>query len=79
MADSHITLMTRGLRSVGNSVEEKTPATGKQEEMVYEATKPENPPLMTVNTHPSLDTELNTGPGIGAIVTAIRKGANERQ
>jgi hypothetical protein len=31
------TLMTRGLRSIGNSVEEKTPATEKQEEVVIEA------------------------------------------
>ena len=37
MADSQITLMTRGLRSIGNSVEEKTPATGKREELMNEA------------------------------------------
>ena len=29
--------MTRGLRSIGNSVEEKTPAIGKQEELMKEA------------------------------------------
>ena len=34
MADSQITLMTWGQRSIGNGVEEKTPATGKQEELV---------------------------------------------
>ena len=37
MADSQITLMTWGLRSIGNSVEEKTPAIGKQEELVRKA------------------------------------------
>jgi hypothetical protein len=37
VADSQGTLMTRGLRSIGNSVEEKTPATEKQEEVVIEA------------------------------------------
>lgn len=37
MADSQIGLMTWGLRSIGNNVEEKTPATGKQEDLVKEA------------------------------------------
>ena len=36
MADSQIRLMTWGLRSIGNSVEEKTPATGKPEDLVNE-------------------------------------------
>lgn len=46
---------------------------------MHTATTPENPPLMTENTHPSRDTELNAHPGIGAFVASIWKGADERQ
>ena len=78
MADSHRVLMTRGLGSAGISVEEKTPTTGKREERC-QAMQTENRPLMTVNTHPRLDADPSARPGIGAFVTSIRKGADERQ
>lgn len=79
MADSQITLMTRGQRSIGNSVEEKTPATGKREVSMNEAMKSENPPLMTDTTHPSFDTEPNASPGTGTFVTPVWKVADERR
>jgi hypothetical protein len=39
---------------------------------VHTATTSENPPLMTENTHPSRDTELNAHPDIG--VSSLRYG-----
>ena len=80
MADPQGTLMTRGLRSIGNSVEEKTPATGKlQRGCGGRSTKSENPSFMVVNTQPSLITIPKASPATGAFVTVVGKVADERR
>jgi len=70
--------MTRGLRSIGNSVEEKTSATGKYGGKVKEAKHGE--PTIDDGQHTSeLHCHLTTGPATGECVTLVGEIADERR